>query len=255
MNTPISSIVRTGEFASALSEFGSNFAGTGEQNLTPTQRVCAELQGSYTYYNRCLFESQLPECMLNVEVTRRSYLGYFRPNSFTNIAGERVHQICINPAYIHADSAKDVLSTLVHEMCHLQVFEADPNKKVTGYHCKTWVACMEAVGLVPSNTGEPGGKKTGYRMSDYILEGGLFDRATDYLLDQEFRLSWGSAVPRKVSVKPSNTNSDDTATPIPNKGKVKLSCPENDCDTRVWGKASSHVLCGDHKIKLIAEGL
>lgn len=255
MSTPVSPIVRTGQFPNALNEFGNNFARTGELNLTPTQRVCAELQGSYTYYNRCLFDNQLPECMLNVEVTRRSYLGYFRPNSFTNTAGERVHQICINPAYIQTDSTKDVLSTLVHEMCHLQVFEADPNKKITGYHCKKWVSAMETVGLIPSDTAEFGGRKTGYRMSHYILEGGLFDRAADYLLDQEFRLSWGSAAPRKASVKPSNTHGDDTATPIPNKGKVKLSCPEGDCDVRVWGKATSHVLCGDHKIKLIAEEL
>lgn len=33
---------------------------------------------------------------------------------------------------------------------------------------------MESIGLMPSDTGEPGGKRTGQRMSDYPIEGGAF---------------------------------------------------------------------------------
>jgi hypothetical protein len=46
-----------------------------------------------------------------------------------------------------------------------------------GYHNKQWAAWMERIGLMPSNTGEPGGKRTGQRMSHYILPDGAFARA------------------------------------------------------------------------------
>jgi hypothetical protein len=39
------------------------------------------------------------------------------------------------------------------------------------------VAWMERIGLMPSATGAPGGRRTGQRMTHYIIRGGLFDRA------------------------------------------------------------------------------
>ncbi len=36
---------------------------------------------------------------------------------------------------------------------------------------------MESIGLMPSSTGEPGGKRTGQKMADYPIEGGRFYHA------------------------------------------------------------------------------
>jgi hypothetical protein len=247
MNAP--NLVRTGHINDVQLVLGSQAFGRTDKFLTPTQQVCAELQGSYSYFNQCLFAGELPECMLNVEVSGQAYYGYFRPYGFADGQGKRIHQICINPKYVHSRTAKAVLSTLVHEMCHLGIFEMNPNQKVTGYHCKKWAALMEAVGLIPSNTGKPDGRQTGYQMTHYVKEGGLFERATDHLLSQGFHLTWGHGC------KGANASGDpdDTQEPKQNKGKVKLACPEAHCDLRVWGKATAHVLCGEHKIKLIAE--
>ena len=41
---------------------------------------------------------------------------------------------------------------------------------------------MEAIGLMPSNTGQAGGRKVGEQMTHYIIEGGLFARACAQLL-------------------------------------------------------------------------
>jgi hypothetical protein len=41
-----------------------------------------------------------------------------------------------------------------------------------GYHNKQWSRWMERIGLVPSATGAPGGKRTGQRMTHYIIRGG-----------------------------------------------------------------------------------
>src|SRR5690606_37233909 len=58
------------------------------------------------------------------------------------------------------------------------------------YHNKEWADKMEQVGLMPSNTGEPGGKRTGDRMTHYILQGGAFERRCDQLLTRAYTLSW-----------------------------------------------------------------
>ena len=34
---------------------------------------------------------------------------------------------------------------------------------------------MEAIGLMPSHSGKPGGKRTGQQMTHYILDGGSYD--------------------------------------------------------------------------------
>jgi hypothetical protein len=50
---------------------------------------------------------------------------------------------------------------------------------------------MEAVGLMPSTTGRPGGKKTGEKMSDYPIPGGRFLKECDSLVSGgRFDLPW-----------------------------------------------------------------
>lgn len=49
---------------------------------------------------------------------------------------------------------------------------------------------MESVGLMPSHTGQPGGRRTGEKMTHFIIQGGPFDLACDELLTEAFTLSW-----------------------------------------------------------------
>ena len=83
----------------------------------------------------------------------------------------------------------DILSTLVHEMCHLQQQQLGTPPK-NAYHNKEWGSLMRAVGLYPSSTGEPGGKRTGIRVSHYIIQDGPFVGAADELLDSGFDLPY-----------------------------------------------------------------
>ncbi len=43
---------------------------------------------------------------------------------------------------------------------------------------------------MPSDTGEPGGKKVGQSMTHYIIAGGTFDIACDELLTGQFHITW-----------------------------------------------------------------
>jgi hypothetical protein len=85
---------------------------------------------------------------------------------------------------LHADVSRDYfrersneqsLSTLVHEMTHLdQRHFGKPSR--AGYHNKEWAKLMRDVGLIPSDTGAPGDKEVGQRVSHYIEAGGRFER-------------------------------------------------------------------------------
>ena len=72
---------------------------------------------------------------------------------------------------------RESLSTLVHEQTHVWRRYFGPlnrrgGKGANGYHDTVWRDEMLRIGLPPSDTGEPGGKMLGYRMSHYVEEGG-----------------------------------------------------------------------------------
>jgi len=116
-----------------------------------------------------------------------------------------------------------VLSTLVHEMVHLW----------QAYHNKGWAAQMKAVGLQPSDTGAPGGKETGQKMTHYITEGGAFARATAALLGAGFALSWADAA----------MFGSDQSKSKKSGSRVKFTCPG--CQVNAWGKAGLKLICGE----------
>ena len=108
----------------------------------------------------------------------------------------------------------------------------------TGYHNKQWAAKMIEVGLMPSDTGLEGGKQTGQRMTHYIVEGGVFDRAADALLATKFRLNWQSgALGERTRPK--------------GKNKVKYTCPT--CGQNAWAKPEASLLCGECEEEMEAQ--
>ena len=88
---------------------------------------------------------------------------------------------------------------------------------------------MLRVGLVPSDTGQPGGKMVGQRMSHYIEEGGPFDRHCDEFLARGADLSyvdiWDQAAARQK-----------------NESKTKYTC--SGCGTNAWAKPDVNLVCG-----------
>jgi hypothetical protein len=85
---------------------------------------------------------------------------------------------------------------------------------------------MKEVGLMPSKTGEPGGAETGQQMSHYIMDGGQFKKSCKKLLDDGFKISWGS------SLFPKSKKRKD----------IKYMC--RDCKNSFWGKPNMPIICG-----------
>lgn len=187
------------------------------------------IKNAFDYFNTVLFNGELPEVFFNFS-RKKNTAGFYAPGRW----GERdsdnydIPEISLTPTSL-IQTPKEVYSTLVHEMCHhWQWVFGKPSRN--GYHNRQWVEKMEQVGLIPSDTGQPGGKQTGQKMSDYIEEGGRFERAFDEM-PKEFILPFvcneGNAVSQN---RPKS------------RGKTKYSCS---CGKNVWGKPDLSLICGE----------
>jgi hypothetical protein len=189
----------------------------------------------FQHFNRTLFGGQLPDVLLNFSRKANS-AGFFAPGRWARRDGEgdTAHEISINPDTLTAYEPKQVASTLVHEMAHLwQEEHGTPSRR--GYHNREWAEKMEEVGLVPTDTGEPGGHKTGQRMTHYIAPGGRFEVAFEAMAEKHL-------LPWRADGRAAKKRQDPS--------KAKYTCPG--CGVSVWGKLGVRVGCLDCKVPLVA---
>jgi SprT-like family len=191
---------------------------------TPTKRTYDDFDAAYAYFNKRLFGGRLPPCLITVRPHRGAY-GYFSSERFGSRDGKEIHdEIALNIRHFEKRSPREILSTLVHEMAHLeQAHFGSPSRN--GYHNREWAELMERVGLVPSDTGAPGGKRTGQRMTHYVAADGPFARAF---------------AARKFVVPYYDRAGESDVTR--KKRKVTHTCPS--CDDKVWGKPEVQPHCG-----------
>jgi hypothetical protein len=124
-------------------------------------------QRAYDFFNRELFAGSLPQVLVTLQRQARTY-GYFSPQRFNGrIDKTAVDELALNPDGFGGRTDEMILSTLVHEMCHVwqQTHGKAPRK---GYHDRQWAGKMREIGLQPSSTGEEGGAETGQSVSHYI---------------------------------------------------------------------------------------
>jgi len=204
----------------------------------PTEEVYSELQEAFDYFNQKLFLGRLPDCLITLQRKSRTY-GYFSLHRFQHTTRKDIlaDEIAMNPDHFKKEPLPKVLSTLVHEMVHVQqAYFGTPSRQC--YHNKQWASMMEAVGLMPSSTGEPGGDRVGQHMSHYIIEEGPFDQACKALLQNGFKLSWADKF----------GNNDRPEKPA---GRIKYTC--EDCGLNAWAKPSISLICGECKTTLTSE--
>jgi hypothetical protein len=200
----------------------------------PTNAQFEAFESLYTYYNQTLFLGMLRPVLLNFSRAANT-LGFFAPLRWER-NGETTHEISLNPAYLRHREPRAVVSTLVHEMAH--AFQAEHGKPGRGgYHNQEWADKMESLGLMPSSTAAPGGKRTGDRVSHYICEGGPFARAFA-AMPQAFLLPWLCWEGKEGAKKPRAAS------------KVKFTCPG--CGANAWGRPSLLLACGVCEVAMTA---
>lgn len=205
--------------------------------MKPTKDQFIAYQNMYDYYNDNLFSSQLPQVMLNFSREGRSIAGFVAPIKW--MQGDNfIHELSITPNILER-SRKLVIQTLVHEMCHIwQIEFGSPSR--SGYHNKEWANKMEELGLMPSNTGEPGGKKTGQKMMDYLIKGAKVDVYLNEMPEEYwFPITECDPKRRLMILTGNNEIQIETAK---KKRKIKYTCPQ--CKSNVWGKPNMVLFCG-----------
>lgn len=164
----------------------------------PTHQTYSELQQAYDHFNVALFDGKLPHCLITLQREKRT-VGYFSAARFASLEGTTTDEIAINPSYFAVVPLVETMQTLVHEMAHLwQQHFGQPGRG--RYHNEEWAQKMESIGLMPSSTGQPGGKRTGDMMADYPIAGGRFLTACERLLTSDFSLSWYDRFPAEEHV-------------------------------------------------------
>ena len=144
------------------------------------------LDDLYQFYNDAIFNGELSECIVNMSRHGGAF-GFFAANRWRGDGQEKkvVHEISINPDFMNRED-RDWHSTLVHEMC--QLWREDFGRPSRGgYHNSQWADKMIQVGLMPSDTGEAGGKRTGQSITHYIIPGGKFEQVFNTLSREDLQ--------------------------------------------------------------------
>ena len=222
--------------------------------------LSGKFQEAFDYFNEQLFSNRLPKVIITTQRHRGAY-GFFCPESYIQrdfdddgdmlVPEFNVHEISIMPDGMYGRPDREVLSTLVHEMCHLQQQEQGKPSR-NGYHNKQWGDYMRAVGLEPSSYGKNDsrnpelpeeekekygeGTSTGQKVSHFIIPNGSFDKACAKLLNSGFTLDLQQA-PRLIENAKKN--------------KLKYTCPN--CGINAWAKHGIKLACGECMIQMNCE--
>ncbi|MDK4565666.1 hypothetical protein QG053_11620, partial [Kingella kingae] len=131
----------------------------------------------------------------------------------------------------------------------------------SGYHNKEWADKMESIGLMPSDTFQEGGNRTGQKMGDYPLEGGKFQAACEKLVASGYFIKWIDRtllrLPPNLHEQPKKLPENDIqailAAPLVNFNpddvinQITQSTSKNryvcSCGCKVWGKKGLNITC------------
>jgi len=216
---------------------------TGTKVTSPNSEY-SSLDRAYDYFNDALFGGTLPGALITLHDHPRAR-GYFRRKAFAHRSEAEAFtdEICLCPSTHAGRSDHDILSTLVHEMCHLwQFHKGEPPRRC--YHDRQFAAKMQEVGLMPSDTGLPGGKKTGQSMTHYIVAGGPFDLVCQELLATGWQLLWEQ--PRQVA--PAGGTKGASGGETQKSTRQKFSCPQ--CKLAAYAKPTARLVCGECQVEM-----
>ena len=210
--------------------------------LKPTKETYDVLQKAYEVFNKALFSSELPNCLITLQRRKRSY-GYFCGNRFAREDGQLTDEIALNPSHFRERPVQEILATLAHEMVHL--WQHHFGKAGRGrYHNKQWAEKMKKIGLQPTDTGEEGGKETGDQVHHFIIPSGKFERSVKRLLERGFVLAWMEQ-PRASESSSEEKNKEKSRESKSGK-RVKYICSHGECELAAWAKHDARLICADH---------
>jgi predicted SprT family Zn-dependent metalloprotease len=202
---------------------------------------------AFDYFNKKLFEDQLPRPMLLYTRNNNIIGGYYSPDKWSNGDGTMIDEIAINANLMADGNEVELFQVLIHEMSHLwQHKHGTPGRG--GYHNVEWAEKAKAIGLKPYSTKDPE-QETGDSITTKFIEGGPAMLAVANM-PEEISIPWYAVPmaepdgPRPESPKPEEPEVPE----VPKAGKrTKYTCHK--CGANIWGKAGLNIQCLDCSTK------
>jgi hypothetical protein len=205
-------------------------------NRNPTQETYRALDEVFGILNRAFFGDQFPRCLITIQRLRGAYGCFASARYVCSDASESTDAIILDARHWGPRrTTQENLSTLAHEMCHLWQHHHGKGGR-TRYHNRQFARKMFEIGLVTSDTGEPGGKPTGRRVSHYIKPGSRFEELCERLIGEGFQLPYHE--PRRTDFRLERRRQGRV------QSKSGYVCPECDPPVHVWGKPGLQIVCG-----------
>ncbi|CAH8296127.1 SprT-like family protein [Mariniflexile fucanivorans] len=149
----------------------------------PTKKFYGLFQYIFDFYNDELFDNQIKDCLI-VITRKKNVAGHYAFKRWYHNENLETDELALNPSMFLKFPLIEICQTVVHEMAHgWQFHYGTPSRP--GYHNKEWSDKMIDLGLMPSSTGQVGGKTVGQAMSDYPINDGKFLEATEELLNSD----------------------------------------------------------------------
>ena len=229
----------------------------------PTPETYLSLEKAFEHFNQRLFQNRLPAVVF-VLSRKPGMRGHFVPARWRRRGGAGkpgpkanvtlADEICLHPDDLATQDPEETLGVLVHQMVHQEQWvSGSPSRG--GYHNHEWAGLMRTVGLIPTSTGEPGGRPVGQQVDHCVEPGGPFEHAAQELMKSGWDFAW-EALP----TKPIRVPVDDAAAPVggtaepeteaPTTTRQRYTCP--DCGLNAWAKPQSNLMCGDCLKHLVA---
>jgi predicted SprT family Zn-dependent metalloprotease len=145
--------------------------------LTHPMDLYTVLRDLYDACNAEFFRDALPPCMIVLRARSKRTMGAFAPEcwgAYQTTQDAHIDTLVLNSEAFPHRTEEEIVSTLVHEMCHVWQFRVQGKAITNGHHDKEWGQQMARLGLIPSATGHPGGRQTGKQVSHYVYEQGAF---------------------------------------------------------------------------------
>ena len=233
--------------------------------VNTTQAFYEQLSSVAAHFNQALFDDALPNPLFTLK-RGLGPLGYATTDRWVRGKGEPVCEITLNPTLFSRLPWLTLFQTIVEQQCRIwQQLHGTPGR--VGYCNNELANKLTAVGLVPSSTGEPGGKRVGQGIATYIQPDGKFLNACIAYVKGGTRsaasIRWTSNDAQKASSLPKNlgltssvearlaasigpySDSPDLLARVnlqEKKRKQRYSCPG--CGASVWGRPGLAISCG-----------
>lgn len=189
---------------------------------TPTREIWDKYQEAFDYFNGQLFDGKLSSCILNLDAKGRS-MGHFTPKRWHK-GDITSHEISLNPELLMKQKASLTMEMLVRQMLSLWQYEFGSPPSHPGYCNYEWAERMKEIGLIPSDTGLPGGQETGFRVRHYVDPEGRFAQALAAMPEDYF--PWKAKSPHRTKAQPT---------------RIKYVCPV--CSSGLWASRGLKAKC------------